>query len=51
MKKMICADMGGPATCTDEISGSTADEMIQHGWKHIEEMHPEIAEGIKNNPK
>lgn len=49
MKTMTCAQMGGPAECTAEIKGSTADEMVQAGMVHVNEAHPEMAETMKTN--
>ncbi len=40
---MTCAAMGGPATCTEMISGNTAEEMMANGMKHATEAHPEMA--------
>jgi predicted small metal-binding protein len=51
MKQLKCSEMGGPATCDTMIKGANADELISSGWQHIQEAHPEMAEGIKNNPK
>ncbi|MBU6321606.1 MAG: hypothetical protein KGI78_02240 [Patescibacteria group bacterium] len=51
MKEMTCSEMGGPADCTTVLRGETADEMVKAGWDHIQAAHPEMAEGIKNNPK
>ena len=51
MKQLTCAQLGGPASCTFMVSGTTPDEVIDAGWKHIEAMHPELAESIKSNPK
>jgi predicted small metal-binding protein len=42
---MTCAQMGGP--CETVIMGSTADEMMANGMKHLEETHPEMAADIK----
>ena len=49
MKQMTCAQMGGPTECTAVLTGSTAKEMIESGWKHIEVAHPDMAADIKNN--
>jgi hypothetical protein len=51
MKKILCSGIGGPAECTEVITGATAEEMIDKGWKHIQEAHPELAQNIMNNPK
>ena len=51
MKQMTCAQMGGPATCTTMISGNSADEMVQNGWKHVEQDHPEMFEKMKDMSK
>ena len=47
MKQMTCAQMGGPATCTTVITGSTAEEMVKNGMDHINSDHPDMAEDIK----
>ena len=39
--------MGGPAACTAEISGETADEMAMNGSKHIMEAAAGDAEHMK----
>lgn len=36
MKVMTCKQMGGP--CDTKISGETADDMMQNGATHLEEM-------------
>lgn len=48
MKTMTCAQMGGE--CDAKITGSTADEMIANGMKHLEEAHPKMAADIKATP-
>ncbi len=45
MKTLTCAQMGGP--CKEKITGSTEDEMMMNGMKHVEEAHPEMAADIK----
>ncbi len=45
MKTLTCAQMGGP--CNTKITGSTEDEMMANGMKHMEESHPEMAADIK----
>ena len=47
MKKMTCAEMGGPAECTHEITGATAEEMAKNGGDHVVAAHPEMAEKMK----
>lgn len=42
---MTCAQMGGE--CDAEITGSTADEMMANGMKHLEEAHPKMAADVK----
>ena len=49
MKKMTCAQMGGP--CNDEISGNTPEEMAANGMKHVQEKHPEMADKMKSMTK
>ena len=51
MKKITCAAMGGPETCHEVIVGSTSEEMVGNGWKHIEAAHHDLAENIKGNTK
>lgn len=51
MKQITCAQLGGPATCTTVITGNTAQEMIDAGWKHLQAEHAEVAQNIMNNPK
>ena len=46
MKKMKCSDMGGP--CGMEMSADSWDAMKAEGTKHLQEVHPEMAEGMKN---
>lgn len=40
---MSCAAMGGPAECTEMLSGNTAEEMVTNGTAHVMAAHPEIA--------
>ncbi len=49
MKTMTCAQMGGP--CDTKITGSTIDEMMMNGMKHMELAHPDMAAKIKATPK
>jgi predicted small metal-binding protein len=49
MKTMTCAQMGG--TCETKITGSTPDEMMMNGMKHLESAHPEMATQVKATPK
>jgi hypothetical protein len=44
---MTCPAMGGPATCTAVLKGSTAEEMVADGMKHVTEAHPEMGADIK----
>ncbi|MDB5259736.1 MAG: hypothetical protein JWO73_944 [Candidatus Taylorbacteria bacterium] len=37
--------MGG--SCDAKITGSTPDEMMMNGMKHLEEAHPEMAADVK----
>ena len=39
---MSCSAMGGPAECTEMISGNTAEEMATNGTTHVMAAHPEI---------
>jgi len=48
MKTMTCAQMGG--MCDATITGSTEDEMLMNGMKHLEQAHPEMAETVKAMP-
>ncbi len=49
MKMMTCRQMGG--TCDAKIVGSTAEEMMMNGMKHLEQVHPEMAADVKAMPK
>ena len=49
MKMLTCAQLGGP--CDAEIMGSTTDEMMANGMKHLEEAHPDMAANVKAMPK
>lgn len=49
MKTMTCAQMGGP--CEEKIMGSTSDEMMMSGMKHMEMVHADMAANIKAMPK
>jgi predicted small metal-binding protein len=51
MKQMTCAQIGGPATCTVMISGSTPEEMVGKGMGHIKQAHPEMASDIMKMPR
>lgn len=51
MKQMTCAQMGGPADCDVVISGSTPEEMVDNGMKHLKKAHPEMAEQMNTMPK
>jgi hypothetical protein len=51
MKQIKCSEMGGPETCNEVITGANAQEMIDVGWKHLQEAHPEVSQKIMNNPK
>ena len=46
---MTCAQMGGP--CDAMITGTTPEEMVDNGMKHVTEAHPEMAEQVKNMSK
>jgi hypothetical protein len=41
--------MGGP--CDEKLTGGSEKEIMDAGWKHVEEKHPEIVEGIKSMSK
>lgn len=45
MKTLTCSQLGGP--CEAHISGSTPDELMANGMKHLEEVHPQMAEDVK----
>jgi predicted small metal-binding protein len=45
MKMMTCAQMGGE--CEEKITGSTSDEMMMNGMKHLEVAHPKMAADVK----
>lgn len=46
---MTCRQMGGP--CDAKIWGSTPQEMMANGMKHVEQTHPEMAEKMKSMSK
>ncbi len=46
---MTCAQMGG--SCEATITGSTQEEMLANGMKHLEEAHPEMAADVKAAPQ
>ena len=46
---MTCKQMGGP--CEEKIHGTTPDEMMENGTKHLEEKHPEMAADMKKMAK
>lgn len=39
---MTCAQLGGP--CEKMLMGETADELVQQGYTHVMESHPEIVQ-------
>lgn len=43
--------MGGPATCTAMIPGSTPEEMVDNAMKHVEASHPDLAAQVKGMSK
>jgi predicted small metal-binding protein len=45
MKTLTCAQMGGP--CDAEVTGSSEQEILANGMKHLEEVHPQMAEDTK----
>ncbi len=51
MKQTTCSALAGEPTCEMVFTGSTADEIIDKGWKHMEVAHPELVEKIKAQPK
>lgn len=42
---MTCSQMGGP--CDTKVTGSTPEEMMMNGMKHMEENHPDMAAEVK----
>lgn len=49
MKTMTCAQMGG--MCDTAIHAETKEEMMGKGMEHLDAMHPEMAESVRNMPK
>jgi predicted small metal-binding protein len=49
MKTMTCKQMGGE--CDAKIAGSTPDEMMANGMKHLEQAHPKMAADVKKASK
>lgn len=55
MKKVTCSDLGGPASCTVEITGNTPEEMGKNCQEHVMEEiekgdseHQEAVENMQN---
>jgi len=46
MKKMTCANMGGP--CDHEMVAETQEEMMMKGMEHVKAAHPEMVHDIEN---
>jgi len=42
---LTCKQLGGD--CDAKITGSTENEMMANGMKHLEEAHPKMAEDVK----
>lgn len=51
MKKITCSALGGPSDCGEVLTGATAEELIDTGWKHLMAAHPDMAKNIMANPK
>ena len=49
MKTMTCKEMGG--TCDVSMTAATEKEMMDAGWKHMEEAHADQVAEIKQMPK
>lgn len=49
MKTITCARLGGP--CETAFTAATPEEMMDKGWKHVEEKHPEIVAQMKTMTK
>ncbi|MBA3788982.1 DUF1059 domain-containing protein [Patescibacteria group bacterium] len=49
MKTMTCSQMGGP--CDASMTAGSEKEMMDMGWKHMEEVHPDRVSEIKQMPK
>lgn len=41
--------MGGP--CDTVVSGNSPEEVMDNGWKHMEEAHPDMAASMKDMPQ
>lgn len=50
MKQMTCSHMGNGMSglCDTIISGNTAKEMSDNGWKHLQAAHPDMAKGMQD---
>ena len=46
MKTLTCKQLGG--VCDFKMTAATEGEMMQMGWKHAAEAHPERMEQTKN---
>ena len=42
---MTCSQMSGP--CDVSMAAATEKEMMDKGWAHVEEAHPDVAEKVK----
>ena len=51
MKQITCSNLGGPADCNVVITGNDAQDMIDKGWKHLQEAHPDLVKNIMSNSK
>ena len=49
MKQITCNELGGPDTCHEVFKGETPEQIIEAGWKHVQEAHPDVAQNIMNN--
>lgn len=45
IKVLTCKQLGGE--CDAKITGSTENEMMENGMKHLEEAHQKMAEDVK----
>ncbi|MDD5050724.1 MAG: DUF1059 domain-containing protein [Candidatus Pacebacteria bacterium] len=49
MKTITCRAMGGE--CDEPITGTTPEELMANGMKHLEKAHPKMAADVKKMPK
>ena len=44
MKQMTCVELGG--ACSKMLSGETADQLLNQGYEHVLQNHPEVVQQV-----